>query len=58
MFGASAQNFRREHAVDLEELEFNRIAAGIGGRIDEGEGAGEIAAVIARRFGDEDRRPM
>ena len=56
VLGAARQDFRREHAVDLEQLEFDRIAAGIGRGIDKSQRAGEIAAVIAGRFGDEDRR--
>ncbi len=56
MFGAAAQNFRREHAVDLEKLEFDRVAAGIGGGIHKGAGPPQIAAMIARRFSDEEGR--
>ena len=58
VLGAVRQDLRREHAVDLEKLELDRVAAGIGRRIHKGLGAGEVAAVIAGRFGDEERRGM
>ena len=53
MLGALGKNFGGEHAVDLEELEFHRVAARIRRRIDESERARKIAGVIARCFGDE-----
>ncbi len=52
---ALRQNLRREHAVDLEELEFHRVAAGLRRRVDERQRAAKIAVVIGRRLGDEDR---
>ena len=53
--GLCAQDFRREHAVDLEKLELDRVAARIGRGIDKGQGARQVAAVIAGGFGDEKR---
>ena len=53
MFFALRQNLRREHAVDLEELEFHRVAAGIRRRVDERQRARKIAIVIAGSFSDE-----
>ena len=54
MLLAARQNFGREHAVDLEKLELDRVAAGIGGGIDKGKRAGKVAPVIAGGFGDEE----
>ncbi len=56
VFGAPRQDFRRKHPIDLEQLEFDGIAARIGCGIDERQRTGQIAPVIAGRFGDEDRR--
>ncbi|MEJ0044293.1 MAG: hypothetical protein WDM81_19660 [Rhizomicrobium sp.] len=50
---AAGEDFRREHAVDLEELELHRIAARIRRRIDESKRAAEIAIVVAGSFGNE-----
>src|ERR1700742_4178921 len=52
------QNLRREHAVDLEKLEFDSVAAGIGRSVNKSLGAGQIAAVIAGGLGDEQRTGM
>jgi len=49
------QYLGREHAVDLEKLEFDRIAAGIGGGIHKGLGARKVPAVIAGCLGDKKR---
>ena len=57
VLGRCGQDLGREHPVDLEQLEFHRVAARIGGRIDEGESAGEVAAMIAGGFGNEERPP-
>jgi hypothetical protein len=54
VLGALRQDFRREHPIDLEELEFDRVAARIRRRIHKGLGAGKIAAMIAGRFGYEE----
>jgi hypothetical protein len=56
VLGASRQDFRREHAVDLEKLEFDRVAARIRSRIDESARAVQVAAMIGRGFGDENGR--
>ncbi len=53
MLGALGQNFRGEHAVDLEKLELHRVAARLGRGIDKGERARQVAAMVARGFGDE-----
>jgi hypothetical protein len=58
MLLAARGDFGREHAVDLEELELDGVAAGIGRRIDESEGARQIAVVVGRGFGNEDRRAL
>src|SRR6185312_10817648 len=58
MFWTLRQNLWREHAVDLEELEFDRVAAGFRRRIHKCLGAADIAAMIAGRFGDKDRHGM
>ncbi len=55
MLGTLAQDLRREHAVDLEKLELDRVTARIRRRIHKGAGAIQVAAVIAGGFGDEDR---
>ena len=55
MLGALRQDLGREHAVDLEKLEFDRVAARISRRIHKGQARVEIAAVIAGSFGDEKR---
>ena len=55
VLGTLRQDLGREHAVDLEKLEFDRVAARIRRRIHKGLGAREIAAVIAGSFGDEKR---
>ena len=41
VLGALRQDFRREHAVDLEKLELDRVAAGIRRRIDKGLARGQ-----------------
>ena len=54
VLGAFAEDFRREHAVDAEQLELDRIAARIRRRIHKGAGAIQVAAMVARCFGNED----
>ena len=56
MPGALREDFRREHARDLEQLEFHRIAAAIGRSVHKCERAGKIAGVIAGCFRNEKRR--
>ena len=53
VLGAHRQDFRRERPVDLEQLEFDRVAPGVRSRINKGKRSGEIAAVIARSLGNE-----
>ncbi len=55
VLGALGEYLGGEHAIDLEELEFHRVAARIRRGVDEGARAGEVTAVIRRRFGDENR---
>jgi hypothetical protein len=55
VLGALPEDFRREHALDLEKLELDRAATRIGRRVDKGQSARKIAAVVARGFGDEKR---
>jgi hypothetical protein len=55
MFGATRQNLGREHAVDFEKLKLDRIAAGVGRRVDEGQGTVQVASMVARGFGYEQR---
>src|SRR5262249_30674244 len=50
---ALRQDLRREHLVDLEQLEFDRAAADFRGFVDESERAVEVSVVIARDLGDE-----
>src|SRR5262249_33158511 len=53
VLGTLCQDFRREHAVDLEKLKLDRVATRIRRRIHKSLGAGKIAAVIAGSLGDE-----
>ncbi len=55
MLLAFRQDFGGEHAVDLEKLEFHRVAAGIRRGVHEGQRPAEVAVVIGRGFGDEKR---
>jgi hypothetical protein len=55
MLLAARQDLGREHAIDLEELEFYRIAAGDRGGINERQRTAEVAIVIRRGFGNEKR---
>jgi hypothetical protein len=54
MLGAGAQDFRREHLVDLKELEFHGVAAAIRRRIHKGQRPVQMPAVIAGCFRNED----
>ena len=58
VLGTARQDLGREHPDDLEKLEFHRVAARIGCCVHKGLGAGEVAAMVAGRFGDEERRGM
>jgi hypothetical protein len=53
VLGALREDFGREHAVDFEKLELDRVATRFGGRIHEGKCARKVPAVIARRLCDE-----
>jgi hypothetical protein len=55
MARAARENLRREHAIDLEQLEFHGIAAGVRSGIHKSQGPGQIASVIAGGLGDEKR---
>jgi hypothetical protein len=55
VLGALAQDFRREHAVDLEKLELDRVAARIRRRIHKGTGAIQVAAMVAGSLCDKNR---
>jgi hypothetical protein len=50
---AAAQNLGRKHLVNPEKLKFDRIAADLGGYVDEIQASAQIAGMIARDFGHE-----
>src|ERR1051326_4746284 len=58
VLGAFGQNFGREHAVDFEQLELDRVAAGVRRRIDKRLGAGEVASMVAGSLSDEKRAAL
>src|SRR5262249_53557645 len=55
MLLAARQDFRGEHAIDLEKLEFHRVAASGGPGINERQPPTEATNGIRPGFGDENR---
>jgi SAM-dependent methyltransferase len=51
-----AQNLRRKHPGDLEQLKLDRIAAGIGGGVDKGKASRQLATVVAGGLCNEEGR--